>query len=54
MGLKVRFPLWKESVLFKIFGINAFALCITTKGKEEIIRLDFVKAIEPVFGAIKY
>ena len=42
-----------KSVLFKILGgINAFALCITTKGKEEIIRLGFVKAIEPVFGAI--
>lgn len=42
-----------KSVLFKILGgINAFELYITTKGKEEIIRLDFVKAIEPAFGAI--
>jgi malate dehydrogenase (oxaloacetate-decarboxylating) len=40
-----------KSVLFKILGgINAFPLCIATKEKEEIIR--FVKAIEPVFGAI--
>jgi malate dehydrogenase (oxaloacetate-decarboxylating) len=40
-----------KSVLFKILGgINAFPLCITTKEKEEIIR--FVKAIQPVFGAI--
>jgi malate dehydrogenase (oxaloacetate-decarboxylating) len=40
-----------KSVLFKILGgINAIPLCITTKEKEEIIR--FVKAIQPVFGAI--
>ena len=40
-----------KSVLFKILGgINAFPLCIATKEKEEIIR--FVKAIQPVFGAI--
>lgn len=40
-----------KSVLFKILGgINAFPLCIATKEMEEIIR--FVKAIEPVFGAI--
>jgi malate dehydrogenase (oxaloacetate-decarboxylating) len=40
-----------KSVLFKILGgINAFPLCIATKDKEEIIR--FVKAIQPVFGAI--
>jgi malate dehydrogenase (oxaloacetate-decarboxylating) len=40
-----------KSVLFKILGgINAFPLCIATRGKEEII--GFVKAIEPVFGAI--
>ena len=40
-----------KSVLFKILGgINAFPLCIATREKEEIIR--FVKAIEPVFGAI--
>ena len=40
-----------KSVLFKILGgINAFPLCIATKEKDEIIR--FVKAIEPVFGAI--
>jgi malate dehydrogenase (oxaloacetate-decarboxylating) len=40
-----------KSVLFRILGgINAFPLCIATKEKEEIIR--FVKAIQPVFGAI--
>jgi malate dehydrogenase (oxaloacetate-decarboxylating) len=40
-----------KSILFKILGgINAFPLCIATKEKEEIIR--FVKAIQPVFGAI--
>ncbi|MDQ3868829.1 MAG: NADP-dependent malic enzyme [Thermoproteota archaeon] len=40
-----------KSVLFKsLGGINAFPLCIATKEKEEIIR--FVKAIQPVFGAI--
>ena len=40
-----------KSVLFKILGgINAFPLCIATREKEEII--GFVKAIEPVFGAI--
>ena len=32
-------------------AINAFPLCIDTKDKEEIIR--FVKAIHPVFGAVK-
>jgi malate dehydrogenase (oxaloacetate-decarboxylating) len=40
-----------KSVLFKILGgINAIPLCIATKEKEEIIR--FVKAVQPVFGAI--
>jgi malate dehydrogenase (oxaloacetate-decarboxylating) len=40
-----------KSVLFKsLSGINAFPLCIDAKDKEEIIR--FVKAIQPVFGAI--
>jgi malate dehydrogenase (oxaloacetate-decarboxylating) len=40
-----------KSVLFKVLGgINAFPLCIDIKDKEEIIR--FVKAIQPVFGAI--
>jgi malate dehydrogenase (oxaloacetate-decarboxylating) len=40
-----------KSVLFKILGgINAVPLCIATTEKEEIIR--FVKAIQPVFGAI--
>jgi malate dehydrogenase (oxaloacetate-decarboxylating) len=40
-----------KSVLFKILGgINAFPLCIDTQDKEEIIR--FVKAIQPVFGAV--
>jgi malate dehydrogenase (oxaloacetate-decarboxylating) len=41
----------RKSVLFKILGgINAFPLCIATREKDEII--GFVKAIEPVFGAI--
>jgi malate dehydrogenase (oxaloacetate-decarboxylating) len=40
-----------KSVLFKVLGgINAFPLCIDIKDKEEIIK--FVKAIQPVFGAI--
>jgi malate dehydrogenase (oxaloacetate-decarboxylating) len=40
-----------KSVLFKVLaGINAFPLCIATQDKEEIIQ--FVKAIQPVFGAI--
>ena len=40
-----------KSVLFKVLGgINAFPLCIDSKDKEEIIR--FVKAIQPVFGAV--
>ena len=40
-----------KSVLFKVLGgINAFPLCISTKDKEEII--SFVKAIQPVFGAV--
>ena len=40
-----------KSVLFKVLGgINAFPLCIDTKDKDEIIR--FVKAVQPVFGAV--
>ena len=40
-----------KSVLFKVLGgVNAFPLCISTRDKEEII--SFVKAIEPVFGAV--
>ena len=40
-----------KSVLFKMLGgINAFPLCISTRDKEDIIK--FVKAIEPIFGAI--
>lgn len=40
-----------KSVLFKVLGdINAFPLCIDTRDKEEIIK--FVKAIQPVFGAV--
>ena len=40
-----------KSVLFKVLGgINAFPLCISTRDKEEII--SFVKAIQPVFGAV--
>lgn len=40
-----------KSVLFKALGgINAYPLCVDIKDKEEIIR--FVKAIQPVFGAV--
>ena len=40
-----------KSVLFKtLANVNAFPLCISLKGKEEII--SFVKSIEPSFGAI--
>ena len=40
-----------KSVLFKVLAdVNAFPLCIDTQDKEEIIR--FVKAIQPVFGAV--
>lgn len=40
-----------KSVLFKILGgINAFPLCISTQDRDEVIK--FVKAIEPVFGAV--
>ncbi len=40
-----------KSVLFKtLANVNAFPLCISIKGKEEII--SFVKSIEPSFGAI--
>jgi malate dehydrogenase (oxaloacetate-decarboxylating) len=40
-----------KAVLFKALGgVNAFPLCLATQEKEEIIR--FVKAVEPVFGAI--
>ncbi len=40
-----------KAVLFKILGgINAFPLCISTQDKDEIIQ--FVKEIEPIFGAI--
>lgn len=40
-----------KSILFKLLGnVNAFPLCIATQDKDEIIR--FVKAIEPLFGAI--
>jgi malate dehydrogenase (oxaloacetate-decarboxylating) len=40
-----------KSVLFKsLGGINAIPLCISIQDKEEIIR--FVKAIQPVFGAV--
>ena len=40
-----------KSVLFKVLGdVNAFPLCIDTKDKDEIIR--FVKAVQPVFGAV--
>lgn len=40
-----------KSVLFKTLGgINAIPLCISIHDKEEIIK--FVKAIQPVFGAV--
>jgi malate dehydrogenase (oxaloacetate-decarboxylating) len=40
-----------KSVLFKVLGgINAFPLCISIRDKEEII--SFIKAVEPVFGAV--
>ena len=40
-----------KSVLFKVLGgINAFPLCISIGDKEEII--SFIKAVEPVFGAV--
>lgn len=40
-----------KSVLFKsLSGINAYPLCISTQDKEHIIA--FVKAIEPIFGAV--
>lgn len=40
-----------KSVLFKtLANVNAFPLCISIKGKEEII--SFVKSIEPSFGAV--
>ena len=40
-----------KSVLFKtLANVNAFPLCISLRGKEEII--SFVKSIEPSFGAI--
>jgi malate dehydrogenase (oxaloacetate-decarboxylating) len=52
VGPEAAFPVMEgKSVLFKILGgINAFPLCIDMKDKEDIIR--FVKAIQPVFGAI--
>ena len=40
-----------KSVLFKsLSGINAYPLCISIQDKEHIIA--FVKAIEPIFGAV--
>lgn len=40
-----------KSVLFKsLGGINAYPLCISIQDKEHIIA--FVKAIEPIFGAV--
>ena len=52
VGPEAAFPVMEgKSVLFKILGgINAFPLCIDMKDKEDII--SFVKAIQPVFGAI--
>jgi len=52
VGPEAAFPVMEgKSVLFKVLGgINAFPLCIDVKDKEDIIR--FVKAIQPVFGAI--
>jgi malate dehydrogenase (oxaloacetate-decarboxylating) len=41
----------RKSMLFKLLGdINAYPLCLNTTDKDEII--DFVKAAEPIFGAI--
>src|SRR6266513_29914 len=40
----------KICIIQSFRSINAFPLCIDTKDKEEIIR--FVKAIQPVFGAV--
>jgi malate dehydrogenase (oxaloacetate-decarboxylating) len=40
-----------KSVLFKsLSGVNAYPLCISIQDKEHIIA--FVKAIEPIFGAV--
>jgi malate dehydrogenase (oxaloacetate-decarboxylating) len=40
-----------KSILFKALGgINAYPLCISSQDKEQIV--SFVKAIEPIFGAI--
>ncbi len=52
IGPEGAFPVMEgKSVLFKILaGINAFPLCIGVTDKEDIIK--FVKAIQPVFGAI--
>jgi malate dehydrogenase (oxaloacetate-decarboxylating) len=52
VGPEAAFPVMEgKSVLFKILGgINASPLCIDMKDKEDIIK--FVKAIQPVFGAI--
>jgi malate dehydrogenase (oxaloacetate-decarboxylating) len=52
IGPKGAIPVMEgKAVLFKaLSGINAFPLCLATQEKEEII--NFVKAVEPVFGAI--
>jgi malate dehydrogenase (oxaloacetate-decarboxylating) len=52
IGPKAAIPVMEgKAVLFKaLSGINAFPLCLATQEKEEII--NFVKAVEPVFGAI--
>src|ERR687887_292879 len=52
IGPKGAIPVMEgKAVLFKALGgVNAFPLCIATQDKEQII--SFVKAVEPVFGAI--
>jgi malate dehydrogenase (oxaloacetate-decarboxylating) len=52
IGPKGAIPVMEgKAVLFKILGnINAYPLCINIRDKEEIIK--FVKAIQPLFGAI--
>jgi malate dehydrogenase (oxaloacetate-decarboxylating) len=52
IGPKGAIPVMEgKAVLFKaLSSINAFPLCLATQEKEEII--SFVKAVEPVFGAV--
>ena len=52
IGPKGAIPVMEgKAVLFKALGgVNAFPLCIATQDREQII--SFVKAVEPVFGAV--